>query len=491
MRWTPLLLLTACGLLGKSEPDEEEHEDDEIEDSAADSGGEDSGGDSGEDSGDCIGDAFADSPNGWTLPSGYGTGAFVATAGTMDCATDAPSFVTTDLTGDGKPDLVVTRACDDAGVGTTHWRVHAGGVGGFADSPTTWSLPSGYGTGAFVATAGTMDCATDAPSFTLADLDGDDAAELIVTRTCDDATVGTSTWRVHANTGTGFGGAGGWSLPGGYGDHAFIATSGAMDCADDAPSFFLSDLDGDATADIVVTQACDDATVGTDTWRLHAGAGSGFGAGTDWTLPDGYGDAAFTSAASGMACASLRPAHTLASLDDDHRADLVVTQACDDTTVGVSKWRRYPNTGSGFGAAETWTLPGDYGSQPFPATSGTMSCATGQPTFQVATLEVGGTPELLVTRACDESDVGTGAWRLHAGQASGFGAATSWGLPSGYGAGAFIATAGVMDCATDAPSFVTSDMDGGGWADLVVTRSCDDASVGTTTWRLHVGECGD
>lgn len=486
---TLLALGTACGLLDSKNDDDDDDRDDESGQDSDDTDVSDSD-DSGGGGGDCEDGAFQDATSTWSLPSGYGNAAFVATSGTMDCATGKPSYVVMDLTGDEVPDLVVTRACDDSSVGTSTWRVHAGGGDGFAETGTSWSLPSGYGAAAFVANAGTMDCANDAPSFVLADLAGDGRADLVVTRSCDDATVGDSVWRVHANTGSGFGAASGWTMPTGYGAEAFIATSGTLDCADDTPTFLLGDLDGDDDVDMIVTAACDDATVGTSTWRVHAATGAGFGAASAWTLPSGYGSAAFAAAASTMSCANTKPAHTLADLDGDGLGDLVVTQACDDTTVGTTSWRLHGSTGSGFGTGTAWAMPSGYGASAFIATAGTMACANTQPSYVLADLAGVGAPDLLVTRACDDTDIGGTSWRRHPGAGAGFSGTTSWGLPAGYGATAFVATSGTMDCATDAPSFTLVDLVGDGLADLVVTRACDDSTVGTSVWRLHAGGCG-
>ena len=49
-------------------------------------------------------------------------------------------YITTDLTGDGRVDFVITDGCDATGVGVDRWIVHPGQDGGFGDA-VTWTLP--------------------------------------------------------------------------------------------------------------------------------------------------------------------------------------------------------------------------------------------------------------------------------------------------------------------------------------------------------------
>src|SRR5207302_1503084 len=82
--------------------------------------------------------------SGETFPSLYDPWGATSFCGSTDTAEDVRVDAVSDLTGEGKPDLVVTTSCADATVGNTHWIVDAGTGGGFAQTATSFALPPGY-----------------------------------------------------------------------------------------------------------------------------------------------------------------------------------------------------------------------------------------------------------------------------------------------------------------------------------------------------------
>lgn len=104
---------------------------------------------------------FADEPTRWSLPTGFRPGG--ETGFTLLSQQRADQLFpedwlwrTTDLTGDGRPDLVVTAELVGQGrdgrvrafgqEGERHWKVFPGGADGFASAPVEWSLPE-WGSG--------------------------------------------------------------------------------------------------------------------------------------------------------------------------------------------------------------------------------------------------------------------------------------------------------------------------------------------------------
>src|ERR1700689_3948784 len=145
------------------------------------SGGSNAGGDAGgngdhPDAHSCTTTAFSPAPASFALPTGYSAGSFADLSGGNDCqaGADQPRFALVDLTGDGKPDIVVSQTCGDATVGVTHWLVYANSGSGFATSPTNFALPTGYSAGSFDDLSGGNDCqaGADQPRFALVDLTG-------------------------------------------------------------------------------------------------------------------------------------------------------------------------------------------------------------------------------------------------------------------------------------------------------------------------------
>src|SRR5262245_54095747 len=73
----------------------------------------------------CTVTGFAATPTSFALPPGYGPLAFQSTARAASCGTNnVPGYALVDLTGHGKPDLVVTYSCSDATVGDSRWLIY-------------------------------------------------------------------------------------------------------------------------------------------------------------------------------------------------------------------------------------------------------------------------------------------------------------------------------------------------------------------------------
>jgi hypothetical protein len=137
----------------------------------------------------------------WLLPPGFPTSNF-AWPSRQACDEDpAQSFHSLlEVTGDGRPDLVVTNLCDGtADPGTTRWDVYAGREGGFASDAIAWPLPPAAPTSNYARPA-QQQCGED-PAATwhvTTSLAADAGLELVITNVCDGtADPGTTQWRVH------------------------------------------------------------------------------------------------------------------------------------------------------------------------------------------------------------------------------------------------------------------------------------------------------
>jgi hypothetical protein len=208
----------------------------------------------------------------WQLPTGYAAGSFAQASQAPPCgATGTPAYTTTDLDGDDRFDLLVTRVCGDTTVGDTHWVVHRGQDGGFA-AAASYALPTGYASGSFPSTAGAVPCDVPArPGYQLVDVGGDGRLDMLVTRVCSDAAIGDTRWRVHGGDAAGFSAATDVPLPTGYPAGSFPTAAGAAPCgAAGTPAYSLVDFGGDGRPDLLVTRRCGDAAIGDTRWLLHS-----------------------------------------------------------------------------------------------------------------------------------------------------------------------------------------------------------------------------
>lgn len=253
--------------------------------------------------------------------------------------------------------------------------------------------------------------------------------------------------------GTGFTpGVEAWSLPAGYPSGTFDSPT---DAGGDRSTWAVFDIDGNGGADLVFAQTEGAEDVGRSRWLAYLNSGNGFGpAGTDWELPSGFADGAFTSF--GEDSGGL--AWGLIDMNADGAADLVVARSDTAPDVGTEHWLVYFNSGGRFGPAATeWALPGGFAAATF---DGLADGALGDVTWALLDIDGSGVPDLIVTETEAAADVGRSHWLAYLDGADGFGpAATQWGLPDGYADGAFDHAYDVED---DDTRWGLLDVDGGG-----------------------------
>ena len=150
----------------------------------------------------------------------------------------------------------------------------AGSATGFANAPTTWTLPSGYGLNAFAAVAGDLSCPDAKPRYQLLDMESDGRLDLVILRSpCEDDDVGTARWLVHRSSGTTFSSTpDDWLLPTGYGAGTFYRVGAERQCAPEIPGWLPGDPNQDGLQDILVNaSACLDTEIGDTIWGVHEG----------------------------------------------------------------------------------------------------------------------------------------------------------------------------------------------------------------------------
>ncbi len=434
----------------------------------------------------------------FALPAitGAPTTPFAAMTGSIACATGTAKLTYTlaDLDADGALDLVVTSACDDATIGVTAWLVYPGSAAGFAATATRYTIPPASPAGCAVVS--------------LFDANGDLLPDYVVTSLCNDATVGSSRWLVYPNVKNGFASAAtSYALPPGMSPGAFAGTGAATaTCASASgtndPAFALFDINGDGKLDFVVTQACDADAIGTNAWRVYLGVAAGASqAPTTFTLPSNptYTAGAFASTSGTLSCSASasKPQFGLLDFDADGKLDLVVTQSCNDPSVGTNVWLLFHNTGTGFGASASLALPDMAGlpTDSFPSlgAAGTCAAGVGAPTYAILDADGDARPDLLVTHDCADALTGVSYWQLFTNTGTGFAPAfRAFTLPSALGAtsAAPVGLTGSSQCATAPthPAFTTAYL-AGLTLDVVVTTGCADATVGRTQWLLYPASC--
>ena len=475
---------------GTVDPDVAGESDDESDEGADDPSGED-----GEDSGPpCEAAGFASEAIAWSLPQwADATFAFDDIANPATCG-EQPTYALADLTGDGQPDLVVTHACDDGGLGIDQWVVFAGEGEGFGEAQA-WALPEWPATIApFPAVPTQSQCSEGRPASALTDLTGDGRADLVITDACGDGDVGTMRWLVFENTGAGFGDAIAWRLPAWPAEAPpFSALANPEACAVGVPASSLVDLGGDGLADLVVTSACGDAGLGAEQWLVFANVGDGFASeGASWTLPPWpTTEPPFPGLGGTADCTAGAPSYAVFDLGGDGPPELVVTWACGDGDVGRANWLAFANDGSGFGAAVEWTLPEwPADAEPFPALGSNADCRAGVPSTGTTDLTGDGRPDLVVTWACGDGGLGDTRWLVAPGGEGAFGELVDWELPSWPAAESFVALADGANCDDGTPTFALIDLDGSTTPGLTITYACGDGGIGDSQWLYFPSACG-
>src|SRR5262249_43344804 len=155
----------------------------------------------------------------FALPPGFDAHAFDNLQGEVLCdpahQVRQPRYRTTDIDGDGDPDLVLTSACDpatylpDPSVGVSRWVLYRNGRSGFAPTAEDFGLPAGFSQGGFADLQGDYLCNSlaliDQPRFRTVDIDGDADPDLVLTIACDpitfrrDPSIGVSRWILYRN----------------------------------------------------------------------------------------------------------------------------------------------------------------------------------------------------------------------------------------------------------------------------------------------------
>lgn len=330
---------------------------------------------------------FAAQPSAWTLPSARCNTKFDAFSRSTTVA-----HALIDMTGDGRPELVVTRDACDESVGRTHWDVYKAGSDGFSETPKAFRVPARRCNTSFDAMAGYAPLA-----FSLLDITGDRVPDLVVTKDRCDSDIGKTRWDVYAGGPDGFSEATeAFRLPASRCEIAFDALAQSSSVA-----YFLSDFDGNRTPDLVVTRdRCDSAT-GQSHWDVYANRSGGFDltpkafslpagrCGTKWDAPAGLADVRF--AMQDVTC--------------DDLADLVVTRDACEKSVGTDRWDVYAASATGFARAPSGiSLPTKRCQSEFDAFSNASDVLFSM--FAAGTDR----PSLVVTRDACDSDVGKTHW---------------------------------------------------------------------------------
>lgn len=422
----------------------------------------------------CTG--FAAEPDVWTLEAELIADYFMLSSDGL-----GQYWSLADLDGDGRPELIqhAHGNHDDAEAMGAHWYVWPNLGTGFG-ARVAWVLPVDHRD---------LDGLHAANSVELVmDIDGDGDLDLVLAR--DPATGevygagATPHWRVYEGDGTtGFATTvTEWSLP-------------ALDRLESVHQRGWStvrDLDGDGVPELVHTRANDNHphgwTEGRSHWRVYRVDGDGFSdTYEEWPLPPspvGYGneftawtdDSYFTN--------------TTVDLTGDGRPDLVSPHDF-QWPYGVwgadadrPHWRVYENTGAGFSPeAQRWPVP--HATFDFPSEAGDRLYPTSD---AWRTFDLMAERPSLVLAADPETgegfvDDGAPVWAAFRNTGSGFETThTSWSLPDAVFDGFWHLDGRVTE------GWVTTDLDGDGCQDLVLTAGLDlpEPTGEDLHWSWHV-----
>ncbi len=426
----------------------------------------------------CVSTGFATSVADWALPEGYPDSTFDTPYD--DVPTDGLAWSVFDV-GVGGVDLVVTASPDDAAVGTTKWLVHSNTGARFRANPVEVALPPDFEPGTFALPYDAS--TTDKVVWGLTDLDGDDRADIVVAGTDSGAGgIGTNRWLFYKNTEDGFAQAStNWTLPDGY-DGA-LDTLSDVDPADGV-NWALIDLTGDGKPDLVVSDTdADTATIGTSKWVLHKNTGSGFGAATDFSLPNDFEPDTFARFYDSSTTDKV--VWGLWDFNDDGRPDIVVAGTDSGAGgIGATRWLVYANSGSAFSDSTNWTLPTGF---PEGTLDALVDLDDDSVDWTLTYLNGDARPDLVVTQDTADVSVGLTEWRVYAGGARKIEEAASWTLPTDVGSSPFGALYDLTP--TDGLAWTVMALDKDAAPDLVVTRNATDANVGVARWQLAAALC--
>jgi hypothetical protein len=446
-------------------------------------------------------------------------------------------WTTTDLNGDGLPDLVCTSTrnanyimTEFSPAGDSHWKVYLNTGGAFSATPLTWALPNGgdvnngVNRGFWTVSAVGDDPGSD--NWSTFDIDGDGLPDLVCTGVRNSngyvtefSPAAGSYWKVYLNTGSGFSTTSvNWSLPeggesnGGVNTGFWALEAIGEDIGSDA--WITRDMDGDARPDLVCTGSRGANDIPTEFspaadsyWKVYLNTGTGFvGTPTTWPLPEGgdlaFGQGFFWGAGNGLGTGA--DGWTTLDIDGDGRPDLVCTSTrnasgrlTEFSPASDSYWKVFLNNGAGFNTTSVvWSLP-DGGETFFGQYFGFWRLdafgedvgSSGWNTFDINGDE---RPDLVCMservasgRMSAFSPQGNSYWKVYLNTGSGFGAQTTWSLPAGGDVyqgeelGFWSLSAFGQDDGTDGWSVV--DINGDGRMDLVIT--CENVGFGAVVFN--------
>lgn len=306
-----------------------------------------------------------------------------------------------DMNGDKKPDLVVTRQMQAGsatvfGTATKFWKVYLNTGSGISTTATNWNLPQGGEIYQGVANSFPKPTDNDisfedegSQMWTCMDINGDQKPDLVITAQKQAGEIkvfGTTSryWKVHLNTGSGFAPtATNWTIPQGgqlynsVNQGYFLPFDSDVSFEDDGSQMWsMSDMNGDAKIDLVVTAQLTAGQVkvfggGNPYWKVYLNNGSGFATtANNWTVPQGGqiyqsvnqgfflmndADASFEDNGSQI--------WSCTDMNGDNKPDLVVTAQIQNNATkvfgtGNFYWKVYVNTGTAFStSANNWTIP--------------------------------------------------------------------------------------------------------------------------------------
>ncbi|MFO0665027.1 MAG: VCBS repeat-containing protein [Polyangiaceae bacterium] len=431
---------------------------------------------------------FESSESAFDVPAGDGSweGGFYAAA--------ADLWVTMDMDGDGKPDLVNTGryvngdAATWGSDSTPSWKVYKNNGSAFDKTATTWAVPKGDTSW----TGGYYSAASDL--WITLDMDGDGKPDLVNTGhyVSGNASVwGTSSapsWKVYKNTGSGFElTAATWTIPVAEGS----STGGYYTATSDL--WATVDMDGDGKPDLVSTghyvsgEAAVWGTESAPSWKVYKNDGKGFATtAATWTVPkaDASWKGGFYRVASDL--------WVMMDMDGDKKPEFVNTGhyvAGDATAWGTESapsWKVYKNNGKSFETNEaSWGVPKAEASW-----KGGYYRASGD-LWTTMDLDGDGRPDLVSTGHYVNGDVAVWGsellpvWKFYKNDGSKFSpTSVDWAVPRADTSwkGGYYRTSGDL--------WSTLDLDGDGRVDLVSTAHYVNGDVAVwgdanPAWKLY------